>query len=59
MCINIKIGIKPKKMTKKLISIVTPCLNEEDNIEAIYEKIKSIFLEMKDYEYEHIFIDNK
>lgn len=46
-------------MTKKLISIVTPCLNEEDNIEAIYEKIKSIFLEMKDYEYEHIFIDNK
>ncbi|OGC22157.1 dolichol monophosphate mannose synthase [candidate division WOR-1 bacterium RIFOXYC2_FULL_37_10] len=41
----------------KLISIVTPCYNEEENIEAIYTKIKEIFSRL-DYSYEHIFIDN-
>jgi len=42
----------------KLISIVTPCLNEEDNIREIYTRIKSIFENLPDYNYEHIFIDN-
>ena len=36
-------------MTKKLISIVTPCLNEEDNVRPIYEKIKLFFSENKEY----------
>ena len=26
-------------MNKKLISIVTPCLNEENNIAKVYEKV--------------------
>ena len=43
---------------KKLISIVTPCYNEEDNIQAIYLQIKNVFDELKIYNYEHIFIDN-
>ncbi|OGH95533.1 MAG: dolichol monophosphate mannose synthase [Candidatus Melainabacteria bacterium GWA2_34_9] len=42
----------------KLISIVTPCLNEEDNVREIYTRIKSIFENLPDYNYEHIFIDN-
>ena len=43
----------------KLISVVTPCFNEEKNIENCYEKIKSIFLEYKGkYDYEHIICDN-
>lgn len=41
----------------KLISVVTPCYNEEDNVEGIYLKIKEIFQKL-DYQYEHIFIDN-
>ncbi|MBN2452689.1 MAG: glycosyltransferase family 2 protein [Candidatus Omnitrophica bacterium] len=41
----------------KLISVVTPCYNEEENVEAIYLKTKEIF-EKSDYQYEHIFIDN-
>jgi len=45
-------------MNKKLISIVTPCYNEEDNIQAVYTQIKMVFDELKNYEYEHIFIDN-
>lgn len=42
----------------KLISVVTPCFNEEDNVKEIYEQVKSIFTEMPGYHYEHIFIDN-
>lgn len=42
----------------KLISIVTPCYNEEENIEEIYRQVKSIFDGLKSYAYEHIFIDN-
>lgn len=43
----------------KLISIITPCLNEEENIRIIHETIKKFFLKKQNYNYEHIFIDNK
>jgi len=39
------------------ISIITPCFNEEENIQELYERITEIMAE-NDYEYEHIFIDN-
>ena len=42
----------------KLISIVTPCYNEQDNVEDLYQQVKAIFAEMPQYQYEHIFIDN-
>lgn len=42
----------------KLISIVTPCFNEEQNIEQIYSEVKKVFHKLKRYRYEHIFIDN-
>ena len=42
----------------KLISIVTPCYNEEQNVRELYEKVKQIMTGMTDYRYEHIFIDN-
>ncbi len=45
-------------MTKKLISIITPCYNEEKNIPLIYDRIKQIFQALDCYDYEHIFIDN-
>ena len=46
-------------MGKKLISLVTPCYNEEGNITKIYEQVKAIIEEqLNDYVYEHIFIDN-
>jgi len=46
-------------MSNKLISVITPCLNEEKNIPLIYKAVKSIFSEKNNYSYEHIFIDNK
>ena len=43
----------------KKISIVSPCYNEEKNLAAVYQEVKNQFQEnLKDYDYEHIFIDN-
>ena len=42
----------------KLISVVSPCYNEQDNVEALYEAVRAIFARLPQYEYEHIFIDN-
>lgn len=43
----------------KLISVVTPCYNEEDNVEELYNRVKqTISNNLSNYEYEHIFIDN-
>lgn len=41
----------------KKISIVTPCFNEEENIQELYDRIKQV-MENLTYDYEHIFIDN-
>jgi len=42
----------------KLISIVTPCYNEAENVEELYRQIKEIMTKVTDCEYEHIYIDN-
>jgi glycosyltransferase involved in cell wall biosynthesis len=45
-------------VTARLISVVTPCYNEEGNAREMYEAIKAIFAARPQYRYEHIFIDN-
>jgi glycosyltransferase involved in cell wall biosynthesis len=42
----------------KLISIVTPCYNEEANVENTYRRVKALFESLGQYRYEHVFIDN-
>jgi glycosyltransferase involved in cell wall biosynthesis len=42
----------------KRISVVTGCFNEEENIKELYEQVKLQFIDLPQYEYEHIFIDN-
>lgn len=42
----------------KLISVVTPCYNEQDNVAECARVIKEVFDSHPEYEYEHIFIDN-
>jgi glycosyltransferase involved in cell wall biosynthesis len=42
---------------RKLISIVTPCYNEEDNIDELYQRIADV-MATQPYDYEHILIDN-
>lgn len=43
---------------KKLISIITPCFNEEENVAEACRQVKEIFAGLPEYEFEHIFIDN-
>lgn len=45
-------------MSTKLISVVTPCYNEEANVRELAQRIRAVFGERPDYRYEHIFIDN-
>jgi len=42
----------------KLISVVTPCYNEEENVRGLYAQVKHVFDNLGNYAYEHIFIDN-
>jgi len=42
----------------KFISVVTPCYNEEENVERVYKEVKMVFESLGGYTYEHIFIDN-
>jgi polyisoprenyl-phosphate glycosyltransferase len=43
---------------QKLISIVTACFNEEENVEILHDQISAAMAEMPQYNYEHIYIDN-
>jgi len=39
--------------------VVTPCYNEEENIEELFQRVRVVFDQLADrYSYEHIFIDN-
>jgi glycosyltransferase involved in cell wall biosynthesis len=42
----------------QLISIVTPCYNEEGNIEELVRLVRNVFKKLNHLNYEHIFIDN-
>jgi glycosyltransferase involved in cell wall biosynthesis len=43
----------------KTISVVSPCFNEEDNVENCYRTVQSIFkTHLPEYACEHIFVDN-
>ncbi len=44
---------------RKLISIITPCYNEKENVQKCCEAVRDIFRgELFNYDYEHIFCDN-
>ena len=45
-------------MAQKLISVVTPCYNEEENVRELSRRIRAVFEELPGYDYEHILIDN-
>ena len=41
-----------------LISIVTPCFNEAENINELYKRVRTEMGKIDECDYEHIFIDN-
>jgi len=42
----------------KILSILTPCFNEEGNVREVYQRVRAAVAAAGDYKYEHIFIDN-
>ncbi|QOF79248.1 glycosyltransferase family 2 protein [Variovorax sp. 38R] len=42
----------------KHITVVTPCYNEEDNVEEVYRQVRAVFATIEGVTYEHLFIDN-
>ena len=38
--------------------MLTPCYNEEGNVEVLYERIRAVFAQLPEYSYEQVFIDN-
>uniref|UniRef100_UPI00188A2442 glycosyltransferase n=1 Tax=Vibrio anguillarum TaxID=55601 RepID=UPI00188A2442 len=42
----------------KKISVISPCFNEEQNVEELYRRVKHEFDKLDGYCYEHISIDN-
>src|SRR5881392_4049065 len=45
-------------MTASKLITVTPCYNEEGNVEQLYEAVKNEFAKLPGYRYRHLFIDN-
>ena len=51
--------MSPAGSKRKLISIITPCYNEADNVEDCCAAIRNLFAgELNAYDHEHIFCDN-
>ena len=47
-----------KPLTKRLISIVIPAYNESDCVDELASRLKSVFKEKSDYEFECILVEN-
>lgn len=51
-------GETASRLLCPLVSVLTPCFNEEANVEPLYERIKAAFALLPGYRYEHVFVDN-
>jgi glycosyltransferase involved in cell wall biosynthesis len=45
-------------MSKKLITIMTPCFNEEANVREVHRRLMETAAKLPEYRFEHLFIDN-
>src|SRR5579859_5100409 len=45
-------------MESKLITVMTPCLNEETNVREVHRRLMEAATELPEYRFEHLFIDN-
>lgn len=42
----------------QLLTVLTPCFNEEDNVREVYDRVKAAMATISDLNYDHLFIDN-
>jgi polyisoprenyl-phosphate glycosyltransferase len=45
-------------MTRKLITILTPCYNEAPNVREVHQRVLALAATLPQYRFEHLFIDN-
>jgi len=45
-------------MTRKLITIMTPCYNEELNVRELHRRVLEVAAGLPEYRFLHLFIDN-
>ena len=48
----------PKRSLVPLVTILTPCFNEEENVREVYRQVKAVMETVPGCDYEHLFIDN-
>ena len=48
----------PKRTRVPLLTILTPCYNEEGNVREVYRQVKAAMETVPGCDYEHLFIDN-
>ena len=48
----------PKGTAVPLLTILTPCFNEEGNVREVYQRVKAAMQTLPGCDYEHLFIDN-
>ena len=41
-----------------LLTVLTPCFNEEENIREVHQQVKAAMALLPGYDYDHLFIDN-
>jgi len=49
---------RPKGIAVPLLTILTPCFNEEENVREVYRQVKAAMGTVTGCDYEHLFIDN-
>jgi glycosyltransferase involved in cell wall biosynthesis len=45
-------------MARKLITIISPCFNEELNVRELHRRVLETAAELPEYRFEHLFVDN-
>jgi glycosyltransferase involved in cell wall biosynthesis len=45
-------------MPTKLITVMTPCFNEEQNVREVHRRLMAVASQLHGYRFEHLFIDN-
>lgn len=45
-------------MSKKLISLVVPCYNEEPTLQILYDELEKVTKSMPDYTFEYVFVND-
>ena len=45
-------------MNRKLITVLTPCFNEVQNVRELHRRLLAVTAQLPEYRFEHLFVDN-